>query len=203
MHLCCGPCTAFPLLSLRQQGLSVQGFFFNPNIHPFREFRQRLATLEDLARRMDLPVEYDRNYGLREYLRRVVFHEEERCGRCYAMRLAATAGKALAVGADAFTTTLLYSRHQNHEAIRRLGEELAAETGIPFLYEDFRTGWQQGIDLSLEMGLYRQPYCGCIYSEQERYDRGYGKRRKEERNCGPEERGRLKFPHLDYGQITK
>lgn len=178
MHLCCGPCTISPLLSLREQGLAVQGFFFNPNIHPFREFRQRLATLEDLCRRMDLPVEYEREYGLREYLRQVVFHEEERCGRCYAMRLAAAARKALAVRADAFTTTLLYSRHQNHDSIRGIGEALATELRIPFFYEDFRSGWQQGIDLSREMGLYRQPYCGCIYSEQERYDRGYGKRKK-------------------------
>lgn len=179
MHLCCGPCTIFPLLSLQGQGLSVQGFFFNPNIHPFREFRQRLATLEELSRRMGLEVEYERGYGLQEYLRQVVFHEEERCMLCYGMRLEATARKAMAMGAEAFTTTLLYSRHQKHETIRRLGESLATELGIPFFYEDFRHGWQQGIDLSLEMGLYRQPYCGCIYSEQERYDKG-GRRLKAE-----------------------
>ena len=173
LHLCCGPCTIFPLTALREQGLTVRGYFHNPNIHPFREFRHRLTTVEELARRMALPVEYEREYGLKEYLRLVVFHEEERCPLCYRMRLEATAKKALAIGADAFSTTLLYSRYQRHEAIRTLGEELANQYGVPFLYEDFRGGWQEGIDASLEMGLYRQPYCGCIYSEQERYDKKF------------------------------
>ena len=177
LHLCCGPCTIFPLTALREQGLTVRGYFHNPNIHPFREFRHRIATVEELARRMALPVEYEREYGLKEYLRRVVFHEEERCPLCYRMRLEATAKKAKEIGADAFSTTLLYSRYQRHEAIRTLGEELANQCGVPFLYEDFRVGWQEGIDASLEMGLYRQPYCGCIYSEQERYDKKFRKGR--------------------------
>lgn len=178
LHLCCGPCTIFPLTSLRNQGLAVHGYFYNPNIHPFREFRQRIDTLEELARKTDLHVEYDREYGLREYLRRVVFHEEDRCPRCYAMRLEATARKARELGAEAFSTTLLYSRYQQHETIRTLGEKLAKQFGVHFLYEDFRVGWQEGIDSSIEMGLYRQPYCGCIYSEQERYDKEFRKNRK-------------------------
>lgn len=175
LHLCCGPCAIFPLTALRAKGGAVRGYFHNPNIHPFREFRQRLATVEDLAHRMALPVEYEREYGLREYLRRVVFHEDQRCPLCYRMRLEATARKAMEIGADAFSTTLLYSRYQRHETIRALGEELAAQFGVHFLYEDFRVGWQEGIDSSLEMGLYRQPYCGCIYSEQERYDKKFWK----------------------------
>ena len=177
LHLCCGPCAIYPLAALRKQGLTVRGYFHNPNIHPFREFRARITALEELADRMALPVEYEREYGLKEYLRRVVFHEEERCPLCYRMRLEATAKKAKEIGADAFSTTLLYSRYQRHEAIRTLGEELANQCGVPFLYEDFRVGWQEGIDASLEMGLYRQPYCGCIYSEQERYDKKFRKGR--------------------------
>ena len=178
MHLCCGPCTLYPLESLRQQGITVHGFFHNPNIHPFREFVARIGALEEVAGRMGLPVEYDREYGLKEYLRRVVFHEEDRCGICYAMRLEATAQKAVKTGAEAFTTTLLYSRYQRHERIRLLGEELAARYGIPFYYQDFRTGWQEGIDQARALGIYRQPYCGCIYSEQERYDKTYRQNRK-------------------------
>jgi hypothetical protein len=180
LHLCCGPCTIYPLTALRARGFEVRGYFFNPNIHPFQEFRRRIAALENLARGTDLPIEYDREYGLREYLRRVVFHEEERCPLCYRMRLEATAKKARAIGAEAFSTTLLYSRYQRHETIRALGEELAAQFGVPFLYEDFRVGWQEGIDSSLEMGLYRQPYCGCIYSEQERYDKKFRKEKRGE-----------------------
>ncbi|MGV1097854.1 epoxyqueuosine reductase QueH [Thiovibrio sp. JS02] len=189
LHLCCGPCATYPLLALREQGHAARGYFFNPNIHPFREFRQRLDTLEGFAARMDFPVEYEREYGLREYLRRVVFHEEERCGLCYAMRLEATARKALELKADAFSSTLLYSRYQNHEKIRLLGEELGARLAIPFFYQDFRQGWQRGIDLAIEMDLYRQPYCGCIYSEQERYDRKFrknkGKTRTKSGDPGP------------------
>ncbi|MFH1019358.1 MAG: epoxyqueuosine reductase QueH, partial [Pseudomonadota bacterium] len=157
LHLCCGPCTIFPLTALRDQGFAVQGYFHNPNIHPFREFKQRLDSLEDLARRTSLSVEYEREYGLREYLRKIVLHEEDRCPLCYRMRLEATAKKARELGAEAFSTTLLYSRYQRHETIRALGEELAEKFGIHFLYEDFRVGWQEGIDSSIEMGLYRQP----------------------------------------------
>jgi len=177
MHVCCGPCTAYPLRELRAEGHEVSGFFFNPNIHPFKEFKRRLNALEELSRHEDFPVEYERTYGLREYLRQVVFHEDERCGLCYAMRLEPTAQRAKETGADAFTSTLLYSRYQNHALIRAQGAELAKKYGLIFYYRDFREGWQEGIDMSIEMGLYRQPYCGCIYSEQERYDKSLRKRK--------------------------
>ncbi|MBI5556701.1 MAG: epoxyqueuosine reductase QueH [Deltaproteobacteria bacterium] len=171
LHVCCGPCTVYPLEILRREGMEVTGFFYNPNIHPFREFSQRLQTLEELARQEQFPVAIDRDYGLRDFLRKVVFHEEQRCGLCYEMRLAATAAHAAGGKADAFTTTLLYSRYQNHELIRQQGEALGKRYGVPFYYQDFRRGWQEGIDKSIAMGLYRQPYCGCIYSEQERFDK--------------------------------
>ncbi|MDD5757622.1 MAG: epoxyqueuosine reductase QueH [Desulfobulbaceae bacterium] len=175
LHVCCGPCAITPLASIRAAGHEAQGFFFNPNIHPFKEFQRRLEALESMSRLTDFQVEYERQYGLRDYLRQVVFHEESRCGLCYAMRLRPTAEKAISLGADAFSTTLLYSRYQNHTLLKEQGEALAAELGIPFYYEDFRAGWQAGIDQSISMELYRQPYCGCIYSEQERYDKRWRK----------------------------
>jgi len=178
LHVCCGPCTIYPLDVLRREGMEVSGFFYNPNIHPFREFRQRIQALEELAAQTGFQVEIRRDYGLRHFLRQVVFHEDERCGLCYGMRLAAAAEYAAAVRADAFTTTLLYSRFQNHSLIREQGEALGRKYGVPFYYRDFRQGWQEGIDRSIAMGLYRQPYCGCIYSEQERYDRRWQKRNK-------------------------
>lgn len=171
LHTCCGPCTAYPLNVLRDEGITVHGFFFNPNIHPFQEFQRRLEAMDSLAQQTGLPMDCDREYGLASYLRAVVFHEEERCAICYRLRLDAVAAKAQEMGADGFTTTLLYSRHQNHTLIRQIGEESAARHGIAFVYRDFRQGWQAGIDLAKGMGLYRQPYCGCIFSEQERYDR--------------------------------
>jgi len=171
LHVCCGPCTVYPLFSLREQGHDPVGFFFNPNIHPFKEFKRRINALDELSRQTGFKVDFVRDYGLKEYLRKVVFHEEKRCGLCYEMRLVETVKHARAIGADGFSTTLLYSKYQNQELIRSQAEKLAGEYGIPFVYEDFRKGWQEGIDRSIEMGLYRQPYCGCIYSEQERYDR--------------------------------
>lgn len=170
LHICCGPCACYPLAVLAAEEAAVTGFFFNPNIHPYQEFQRRLTALAELAAATGLAVEYERAYGLREYLRQVVFHEEERCPICYRMRLAAAAQKAAELGMDAFSTTLLYSRYQRHELIREIGEEEGRRAGVPFFYRDFRVGWQQGITRSKELGLYRQPYCGCIYSEQERFD---------------------------------
>lgn len=171
LHVCCGPCTIYPLTAIRAQGHEARGYFFNPNIHPYKEFQRRLEALEVMSQQLDFHVDFQREYGLRGFLRQVVFHEEERCGLCYAMRLRPTVEQAVAVGADAFSSTLLYSRYQNHALLREQGEALAIEFGIPFYYQDFREGWQEGIDRSIAMGLYRQPYCGCIYSEEERYNR--------------------------------
>ncbi len=178
VHMCCGPCTTYPASVLKDEGITLQGFFFNPNIHPFKEFRRRLETLDDLAKKTGLAVEFDNRYGLRDYLRAVVFKEDQRCAICYAMRLEAAAIYAKETGADAFTSTLLYSRYQKHDLIRRTGEEMAQRHNIPFYYRDFRDGWQTGIDLALGLELYRQPYCGCIYSEQERYDKKSRKKKK-------------------------
>lgn len=171
LHVCCGPCTLYPLTAIRADGHEARGYFYNPNIHPFKEFRRRVEALEVMSQQLDFQVDYERGYGLRGFLRQVVFHEEERCALCYAMRLRPTAEQAVAVGADAFSSTLLYSRYQNHALLKEQGEALAVEYGISFYYQDFRVGWQEGIDRAIAMGLYRQPYCGCIYSEEERYDR--------------------------------
>lgn len=177
LHICCGPCAVYPLDVLKNEGIRVRGYFYNPNIHPYREFKKRLDTLEHLASKVDLPVEYHREYGLQDYLRKFVFNEDNRCGLCYDMRLSEVVEQAMKTRADAFSTTLLYSRYQNHELIRHKAEQLAEQHKIPFYYYDFREGWQQGIDMSKEMGLYRQSYCGCIYSEQERYDKHFRKKK--------------------------
>ena len=181
LHVCCGPCALYPLSRLVQAGHEVEGLFHNPNIHPFQEFRRRLDAAREVGRLTGCPLIVDEEYGLTAYLRQVVFHEQERCGRCYAMRLTRTAEEAVARGFTAFSTTLLYSRYQNHRAIIELGEQLADRHGLGFYYEDFRVGWQQGIDESIRLGLYRQPYCGCIFSEQERYDKSMRRRTNKDR----------------------
>jgi len=171
MHICCGPCTLYPLQILREEGIEVKGYFYNPNIHPYREFKRRIGGLLALAEKKKFAVEIDRNYGLTEYLRQVVYKEEKRCSICYDMRLEQVAKKAAEQGVDGFTSTLLYSRYQNHALLKNKCMQLAETYGVPFIYRDFRVGWQQGIDESIALDLYRQPYCGCIYSEQERYDK--------------------------------
>lgn len=183
LHVCCAPCTTYTLNNLRARNIDVSGYFYNPNIHPYREFKRRLATLRDFSKDQKFIVEMETKYGLTEYLRQVVFHEKERCTICYRMRLEKTALQAVKSGADAFSTTLLYSRYQNHAAIKKTAEEMAEKYKIRFYYEDFRNGWQEGIDQAVAMDLYRQPYCGCIYSEQERYDKKLQKKLRKERDC--------------------
>jgi hypothetical protein len=169
LHICCGPCAIFPLKTLRGQGHDVTGFFYNHNIHPYQEFRRRADAALQFAATASLELVMHDDYRLEEFLAAVASHPSERCRYCYVSRMEAAARQAAEGGFSAFTSTLLYSRYQNHELIRSEGERLADEYGVRFHYDDYRTGWQEGIRESKAMGLYRQQYCGCIYSEKERY----------------------------------
>ncbi len=169
LHICCAPCSIYPLDRLRAAGREVTGYFFNPNIHPYREWKKRLTTLIEYADTIHLPLQVRDDDQLKTFLREVAFRESDRCRYCYRMRLTAAAEEARAGGFDGFSTTLLYSIYQKHDLIRQIGEAAGEEAGVPFLYEDFRPGWKEGADRSRELGMYRQPYCGCIYSEMDRY----------------------------------
>lgn len=169
IHVCCANCAIIPVKMLREQNHTVSGLFFNHNIHPYQEFRRRLDTVREYAGQVELPMDYREEYSLDEFLRNVADKPDWRCDYCYRSRLEETARTAAAEGLDGFTTSLLYSRYQQHERIREIGESLACVHGISFVYQDFRGGWREGIDKSKEMGLYRQQYCGCIYSERDRY----------------------------------
>jgi predicted adenine nucleotide alpha hydrolase (AANH) superfamily ATPase len=169
LHICCAPCAIYPLEELRAGGMVVTGFFYNHNIHPYREYRHRLDTVREYAAKVDLSVIYQDEYRLEEFLAAVAGNPSGRCLYCYVSRLEMAAKAAVEGGFDAFTSSLLYSRYQKHDAIREIGVRLGAQYNVHFLYDDFRRGWQRGIDISRELGLYRQQYCGCIYSEQERY----------------------------------
>jgi predicted adenine nucleotide alpha hydrolase (AANH) superfamily ATPase len=171
VHICCGPCAVYPVPFLRELGYSVHGYFFNPNIHPYLEFVKRRDTLAAWAQALDLPVIYAEGYDLEGFLRETVFRETERCRFCYRLRLEAAAKIARRGKFDALTTTLLYSKFQKHDLIAEIGQEVARKNGLEFLYHDFREGWKDGIRVSKEMGMYRQQYCGCIYSEKERFFR--------------------------------
>jgi predicted adenine nucleotide alpha hydrolase (AANH) superfamily ATPase len=173
LHTCCAPCTIFPVRVLREEGFDVMGFFYRHNIHPYTECLRRQGALTDYAGRIGLRVIYQEGYDLEGFLRRAVYRESTRCVTCYHDRLRSTAMIARRGKFDCFSSTLLYSRHQNHEMIREIGESLGRETGVTFYYRDFRTGWKEGIDTSKQLGIYRQQYCGCIYSEKERYCRSH------------------------------
>jgi epoxyqueuosine reductase len=171
LHTCCAPCTIYPLETLRQRGYSVQGLFYNPNVHPYQEYCKRMDTLKVYAQHVGFPVIWAADYALEEFLRGVVFREEDRCRFCYHQRLEQTAAIAKRGKFACFTTTLLYSKFQRHEMIRGIGESLSKKWNIPFLYEDFRVGWEEGVRASRQAAMYRQAYCGCIYSEKVRYFR--------------------------------
>jgi epoxyqueuosine reductase len=169
LHLCCANCAIYPLKVLRSQGANVTGFFFNHNIHPYQEFRRRLDAVHQYVALADLPTIFREDYLLEEFLSRVAHSPPSRCEYCYASRLEQTAREASERGFSGFSTTLLYSRYQQQDRIRAHGEQLAVRYGIPFIYQDFREGWNEGIAISKTLGLYRQQYCGCIFSEKERY----------------------------------
>jgi predicted adenine nucleotide alpha hydrolase (AANH) superfamily ATPase len=147
----------------------VTGLFYNHNIHPCQEYARRRDAAVQMAEQEQMPLMVRDDYDLEGFLANVAADPVQRCTYCYASRLRATAQVAAEHGFDAFSASLLYSRYQRHEEIRELGEQIGREFGVAFHYEDFRPGWQEGIRLSKELGLYRQQYCGCIYSEKERY----------------------------------
>ena len=172
LHICCAPCTIYPLEILRKEAGQVKGLFFNPNIHPYLEYKKRLDTVREYTTREGLEVAVAEGYPIEDFLQKTAALGKDRCSYCYEARLRHTAEQAREGLFDAFTTTLLYSRYQKHDLIRTTAEDAAREFNIPFYYRDFRTGWEEGVRLSKEMGLYRQKYCGCIFSEKERYFKG-------------------------------
>ncbi|HSO18739.1 MAG TPA: epoxyqueuosine reductase QueH [Desulfosarcina sp.] len=171
VHICCGPCSIYPLRVLREDCREVMGFFYRSNIHPYTECQRREETLKAYADAVALKLIVQPGYAMEDFLRNVSFREAQRCTYCYHDRLTTTVNFAKKGKFDGFTTTLLYSRFQNHDRIRSIGEAVGKAAGVPFYYRDFRDGWKEGIDESRRLGMYRQPYCGCIYSEKERYYR--------------------------------
>jgi predicted adenine nucleotide alpha hydrolase (AANH) superfamily ATPase len=177
IHVCCAHCAAYTVEYWRQQGYETAGFWYNPNIHPHMEYQSRLESVKSLAEKINLPLIVSPDYDMVEYFRMVAGHETERCGECFDLRLAKTAAKALENGDDAFTTTLLISPHQKHDLIKEVGDRVALRLvqgkreakGVEFLYADLRKRYSDSRHITKPMELYRQQYCGCVYSEWERY----------------------------------
>ena len=146
-------------------------YYYNPNIHPYKEWQRRKESLEKLASAIKLPLILEEAYELSSFLQRTLPREQERCGICYRMRLEKTARQAQVLGIPVFGTTLLISPYQNRELICQIGSELAAAYNLSFCDLDLRPGFRRSQELAREYGLYRQGYCGCIFSERDRYYR--------------------------------
>jgi predicted adenine nucleotide alpha hydrolase (AANH) superfamily ATPase len=168
VHTCCAECLA-SLLGPRARLGRFAAFFYNPNIQPLIEFRRRLKSVRVLAEQERLEVLVDDGYDPKGFLRAVPWDRPERCLACYRLRLAETARVAAERGFAAITTTLLTSTHQDHEAVARIGREAAAARGLEFHYEDWRPLAAGGHEEAKRRNLYRQQYCGCLFSEEERF----------------------------------
>ena len=169
LHICCAPCANRPLALLQEQGHAVTGFWYNPNIHPFTEYRSRRNTVRAYLSEIGVPLLEQNDYGLRPFVRAVAEDIAHRCVKCYEMRLFQTAKTAKEQGFDAFTSSLFISPDQNHSMMMDVAQRAAEEYGVEFLYEDFRPLFKAGQDFAREHGFYMQKYCGCVFSEEERY----------------------------------
>lgn len=176
LHICCAPCSAACIKVLRKEEIDVTGYWYNPNIHPFKEYESRLNALKEYSKMIDLNVVYNDYYGLKEFTKNVVNILDNRCGYCYLTRLENTALYASQNGYDAFSTTLFISPYQKHDLVKKICENLSKKYNIKFLYRDFRPYYYEGKTMFKETGLYMQKYCGCVFSEEERYQKRIDKR---------------------------
>ena len=149
LHTCCAPCSVACIQMLRSEGIEPVSYWYNPNIHPYQEYKARRDTLMAYAPSVGVELIVQEDYGLRQFCRAVAEDIEH--------------------GFDSFTSTLFVSPYQNHELLRQVAEDMASRYGVAFLYRDFRPGFRQGQQEARELGLYMQKYCGCVFSEEERY----------------------------------
>lgn len=186
LHMCCANCSAYPVKTLKSEGHTFTGFWFNPNIHPRREYRFRHEAVKELSVRMGIEVVSPEDQGPEDYFElfslsadpdgelldngngRAMPSRPERCLLCYRLRMEKTAEAASRMSFHAFSTTLLISPYQDYEQIRLIGNECADRYNVAFYLKDFRPYFRSSQDMGRGMGLYRQKYCGCIFSREER-----------------------------------
>lgn len=177
LHSCCAPCSSYVLEYLSRY-FEITVFYYNPNIYPPEEFGKRVEEQKRLIAQLpaehpisflDGPYEPERFYEMAKGLEQVP-EGGARCFKCYRLRLTETAEMARAGKYDYFTTTLSISPLKNAEKLNEIGGQLAKDYGVDYLYSDFkkRNGYKRSTELSREYGLYRQDYCGCVFSMRER-----------------------------------
>ena len=178
MHCCCAPCSVRCIEDLRGEGIEPTAYWYNPTIHPYQEYKARRDTLVSYAPSIAMALLVDESYGLRPFVKAVAADINHRCRYCYACRLDRTARYAAENGFESFTTTLLISPYQDHDLIRSLGEQMGKKYGVAFLYRDFRPGFRDGQAKARSLGFYMQKYCGCIFSEEDRYAKAIARDQK-------------------------
>ena len=171
LHCCCAPCSLSCIDPLRAEGIEPVAFWYNPNIHPWKEYEARRDCLLTYAPTIEMQVIVDEDYGLRTFVEHVASDIDHRCTYCYQHRLEETARYAAEHGYEAFTSTLLASLYQDHDGIKAAAEKYARQYGVEFLYRDFRPNFRAGNQRARELGFYMQKYCGCVFSEQDRYQK--------------------------------
>ena len=176
LHICCAPCSVSCIKMMRAEGIEPVGFWYNPNIHPYLEYKARRDTLRQYARDIGLDLREIDFYGLRQFTAAVAQNSDHRCGYCYLCRMEETAKYAAEHGFTHFSTTLLVSPYQNREMICAIGRKMGEKYGVDFVPYDFRPGFREGQEEAREQGMYMQKYCGCVYSEEDRFSN----RRKKE-----------------------
>lgn len=170
MHTCCAPCSIYCISYLREHNIEPVVYWYNPNIHPYKEYEARKNCLKEYTKSIEVKAIFEDEYGLKDFCKNTINDLENRCTNyCYKVRLEKTVQYAKQNGYDTFTTTLFVSPYQKHEQLKKICEELAQKYDINFLYIDFRTGFRQGQAKARELGLYMQKYCGCVFSEEMRY----------------------------------
>ena len=169
LHICCAPCAVHCVDAIKKDSYQLEGFFYNPNIHPTSEYNNRRLSCKKFAEEIGLKVQFERDYQFEDFFRKITFHEDNsRCEPCWRLRLNKTAEYAKKNGFQGFTSSLFISPYQDHKKLRTIATEASDKYSIPFIYIDFRPGFRESHKASKEMGLYHQKYCGCIYSERER-----------------------------------
>jgi predicted adenine nucleotide alpha hydrolase (AANH) superfamily ATPase len=167
LHICCGVCAAGAAETLQSEGHQVIGFFYNPNIHPAKEYQKRLDVAYKVAGELNFSLEAG-TYTPKEWFSLTNSLKDEpeggrRCPVCYGLRLEKTKDYMAVCGADAFTTTLTISPHKSAQIINSIGQEIGGEK---FLIRDFKKkeGFKRAVQLAKKWELYQQDYCGCVYS---------------------------------------
>ena len=168
LHTCCAPCSVYCIDTLRKEGIEPTLYWYNPNIHPYKEYEARRDCLKEYAESINVECIVEDEYGLDEFCKNISNNLDTRCiDYCYPIRLRKTFEYAKKNGYDTVSTTLLYSIYQKHDFIKSYMEKLSKEYGIEFLYRDFRYGFWEGHNKAKELGLYMQKYCGCVFSEEQ------------------------------------